>query len=457
MSDQAAAPDFPLRHHRLYQWLRRASLLGSWLFILGVPLLHLRALASASGLSTGGAWAQLAHWLDLRPAPPPALGAPWTVNLFGLELLDPLAGLGVLFSLSPSATVLLGLVPTVLLVALLGRFFCGWLCPYRTILAASNALRALLPKAGFVPRDRPLPRRLSLWVLGTVLLLALLAGTQVAPVIYPPAVIARSALRAIILGGLGTGALLIALAFLFDTFVSRAGFCRYLCPGGALMTLIGAVSPVRVVRDAHRCTSCGACDQVCNLLQRPATGQVGAGCERCGLCVAACAPRALRFSLARPSMPALAAPTVEERRLVLGAVPAIAVLAVWGRDVAKPLRLRPPRAAPGRDFAARCIRCQRCAEVCPPRAIRFDGQLDLRGTDTPYIDARLSACTLCMRCTQACPTGALVPLAGNEDLTALQRLVRMGKPILDQKKCLPWNGDGICRACYYACPYPDSA
>jgi ferredoxin len=221
------------------------------------------------------------------------------------------------------------------------------------------------------------------------------------------------------------------------------------------MTLIGAASPVRLERAGGKCTNCGVCDQVCNLLQRPASGEVGAGCERCGLCVAACAPEALRFSLARPRVPALAAPTNDERRILLGAVPAVAILAVWGSDPERPGRLRPPRAAPGRDFSARCIRCQRCAEVCPPKAIRFDGLLNLRGSDTPYVDARGSACTLCMRCTQACPTGALIPTA--YDLAALQRQVRMGRPVLEKKKCLPWNGDGFCRLCFYACPYPDSA
>jgi ferredoxin len=150
-----------------------------------------------------------------------------------------------------------------------------------------------------------------------------------------------------------------------------------------------------------------------------------------------------------------APPTNPERRLLLGALPAAAVLVVWGRDLDTPARLRPPRAAPGRAFAARCIRCQRCAEVCPPKAIRFDAAMSLRSADTPCVEPRLSACTLCMRCTLACPTGALEPTPF--DLAKLQSQVKMGVPVLDKKKCLPWTGDGVCRLCFYVCPYPESA
>ena len=118
-------------------------------------------------------------------------------------------------------------------------------------------------------------------------------------------------------------------------------------------------------------------------------------------------------------------------------------------------RLRPPAALPGQDFLERCIRCFRCAEVCPPRAIRFDASWNPAGSDVPFIDARESACILCMRCTEACPTGALTPTA--PDKAVVQKQVKMGTPVLNRRSCIPWRGEGVCRLCYYACPYPDSA
>jgi MauM/NapG family ferredoxin protein len=118
-------------------------------------------------------------------------------------------------------------------------------------------------------------------------------------------------------------------------------------------------------------------------------------------------------------------------------------------------KLRPPGAATDGAFERKCIRCLRCVAVCPVKAIRFDSSLDLLGTDTPYIDSRERGCILCMKCTEACPSGALEPLDADREIVHAQ--VRMGRPELDKDRCIAWKGSGECRACYYACPYPDSA
>lgn len=122
---------------------------------------------------------------------------------------------------------------------------------------------------------------------------------------------------------------------------------------------------------------------------------------------------------------------------------------------ARALRLRPPGARPPGEFERLCIRCFRCAEVCPVACIRFDALADLRDTGTPYLLPKDKGCTLCMACTEACPTGALVPTSSRLDRVFAE--VRMGQPILDKRRCLPWSNQGVCRACYYACPYPEKA
>ncbi|MCK6550625.1 4Fe-4S dicluster domain-containing protein [Myxococcota bacterium] len=118
-------------------------------------------------------------------------------------------------------------------------------------------------------------------------------------------------------------------------------------------------------------------------------------------------------------------------------------------------KLRPPGARPNGKFEALCIRCFRCAEVCPPKAIRFETSLDPRTSDLPQIDAKTRACTLCMKCTEVCPTGALETIT--PDLATISAKVRMGTPVLDREACLPWAKHGVCRACWYACPLADRA
>jgi ferredoxin-type protein NapH len=137
-------------------------------------------------------------------------------------------------------------------------------------------------------------------VLASVLLLTALGGAVIAPLFYPPAILARQLFRAVYFGGIGAGLTVVVLAFLLDTFVSRGGFCASLCPGGALFRVIGMFSPVRVQRDRAACEHCGSCDAICSLAQSPMTDRLDSGCERCGKCVAVCPPGALRITVGRP-------------------------------------------------------------------------------------------------------------------------------------------------------------
>ena len=137
-------------------------------------------------------------------------------------------------------------------------------------------------------------------VLVAVLAASTLLGVQFLPLVYPPSILGREAFRLVFFGSLSLGAVVIGGAFLFDTFVSRAGTCRTLCPGGAMFSLLGSASLLRVVRDPPKCTDCTVCDVVCNLGQRPMTDQLDNSCERCGKCVAACPTDALKFALRVP-------------------------------------------------------------------------------------------------------------------------------------------------------------
>jgi len=111
--------------------------------------------------------------------------------------------------------------------------------------------------------------------------------------------------------------------------------------------------------------------------------------------------------------------------------------------------LRPPGARPERRFAALCLRCGRCAEVCPYRALRPAGfGFGLRA-GTPVVAPREAPCWLCMRCPPACPSGALEPI---RDL----RAVRMGIARVRAEACYAHIGI-LCRTCLDACPLQGEA
>ncbi len=132
--------------------------------------------------------------------------------------------------------------------------------------------------------------------------------------------------------------------------------------------------------------------------------------------------------------------------------------------------LRPPGALPEPDFLAACIRCGRCADACPNRAIMLLSEATAaevglavapghRGT--PVIVPRRQACILCnglpgdrLLCTEACPSGALEETAKAPD--QLLGSVKMGTAEVDRNICYSYNG-ASCGACVRACPLEGKA
>lgn len=83
--------------------------------------------------------------------------------------------------------------------------------------------------------------------------------------------------------------------------VIKSFWCRYLCPYGALVGLLGLVSPIFLVKDESKCTKCTLCNKACPSrveVQERKKIIVSTECTGCTACVSAC-PRegALQFKL----------------------------------------------------------------------------------------------------------------------------------------------------------------
>ena len=107
--------------------------------------------------------------------------------------------------------------------------------------------------------------------------------------------------------------------------------------------------------------------------------------------------------------------------------------------------LRPPGALKENDFIKRCIKCNKCAQICPNDSIEMADISCGKNMGTPIIFPREIPCYVCMKCTAVCPTGAL------ESKIDLKEKVKMGIAEIDTEKCLPYLSV-ICRACFEHCP-----
>ena len=142
------------------------------------------------------------------------------------------------------------------------------------------------------------------------------------------------------------------------------------------------------------------------------------------------------------------------RRGVLVGAGAVAVMLATGSTARalgpKPL-MRPPTIESDEDFLARCIRCQRCVNVCHARVIQPTSLLEgFATTGTPSMVFLHDYCDFCEtenggvpRCAEVCPTSALKADVEKPFVSALPSIV--------EHNCIAYNQDA-CRVCVDVCP-----
>lgn len=231
-------------------------------------------------------------------------GTTWSGTFFGLKLSDPLAVLGQTAASMGIYTPFLvtALIP-IIFTLIFGRFFCGWICPATFLYELNTNLGVWLHKSGLPIGRQRFDRRLKYLVLIIGLVLSAFTGSVLVAAIYPPAIIGREIYYAIALGGFGVGAVFFILTLLFDLLVARRGFCRYLCPGGALYSLLGRYRLLRIKREVKTCNDCNKCTAICEFELDPMRDDFGQECNNCTACIAICSTDALAFTINYKDLP----------------------------------------------------------------------------------------------------------------------------------------------------------
>jgi ferredoxin-type protein NapH len=166
--------------------------------------------------------------------------APWQ---FQLLLRGDVKGLGgpLIF-----AILILGLL--LILTLILGRIFCGSICP----LGALQELAYLAP----VPKARP---RLKMVLYATRFIA--FAVIVVAALFLSVSALAYLGVVDLFLLSFSVGFLVMLTLLVISLFFYRP-FCRILCPFGALLSLAGAGSLFKLRRNSS-CIECGKCEFTC--------------------------------------------------------------------------------------------------------------------------------------------------------------------------------------------------
>lgn len=411
--------------------------------------------------------------------------------------LDPLSGLGAMLARRAWIPNLALALITVAVTLIIGRAWCGWICPLGSLLEWVSFRKAHRRAKKISPRWR----LAKYFLLASILALSLF-GSLTLLVLDPLAIFTRTLTTAILPGlfytvnsiekilyhadflapaldgfdGLVRGTVLPVeqpafaqnlpiAAFLFGlialNLLAHRLWCRYLCPLGALLGLLSKISLFRPVIGSA-CTECTLCAIKCKpgaIATDPDHFRImPSECTLCLDCMAAgCKADDIRIRLAHQPAPH------EEfdlsRRQALGALASGAAGALLlGTDLRlrqdDPRRIRPPGVVDEDMFLSTCLRCSQCMKICPTTALQPALlEAGLGGLWTPVLAPRVGYCDYgCTACGQVCPSGA-IPLLALEE----KRRMVIGKANLVRDRCLPWASAVPCVVCEEMCPLAPKA
>ena len=248
-------------------------------------------------------------------------------------------------------------------------------------------------------------------------------------------------------------------------------YCRYVCPLGALLGVLGRGTLWSIRKTNARCTECSLCDVNCEGACNPMGPLHVSECLMCMNCLDDCPTSAPISYGPRPSPGGeITAHGLSRRGFVVSlasgfaAVPLARVGASTGANWPAGL-IRPPGAVAEEELLARCIKCCECMRVCPTNVLQPAGfSFGLESLWTPVLNNRIgtSGCQLnCIACGHACPTGAIRRLSLDEKLGAgdfaAAGPIRIGLAFVDQGRCLPWAMERPCIVCEENCPVTPKA
>jgi len=194
----------------------------------------------------------------------------------------------------------------ILLGVLLGRFICGFLCPFGWF---QDLLHKIPGKKLSTAKLKPLRYlKYAVLVVFVILLPAFVTNSLgmgdpfFCKYICPqgvlegaiPLSLVNSGIRAA-LGHLFTFKFTILVLVIILSILFYRPFCKWICPLGAIYSLFNKISFLKIRVDSERCVSCQKCSRACKMDVNVVDTPNHSECIRCGACMKACPTNAICY------------------------------------------------------------------------------------------------------------------------------------------------------------------
>ena len=380
----------------------------------------------------------------------------------------------------------------IVIALLLGRVFCGWICPFG---AAMDFFAFALKPFRKWKESEPSKKQRSKYILFLALAAFAVLGFQFVWIFEPITVFSRFVQLALFpfINTLSDGFFeFLIMKFnvgsdlyntvqnsIFDarrtTFnhsfvffvlfaipilavlIQRRFWCRYICPLGAGLGFFS--KKARFGLGHKKCANaCGRCRDICptNAIKKDGTIN-NRECVMCMDCLNLTCRKVIEAPQVLPDEKG-----ISRRQFLFWGAGFVSTLIVFARKslfsaepTAQTTLIRPPGALrQDEDFNNACIRCGNCMKICITNGIQPSGfEAGLTGLWTPKIDKGVGYCEYeCNACGLVCPTHAIVGMPLDE-----KKKFKMGQAIIKKNVCIPWSEGVECLVCEEMCPIPNKA
>ena len=419
----------------------------------------------------------------------------------------------IFFQISPVTAIVSNFLQTALIAAavliiitlIFGRIFCGWICPYGTVMDIVSFFISIFKK-----NKETEPKRINFKYFLLLLLIVLSAfGLQMLWLFEPLTIFARGFyftfysaannlsndffyyLMSNNPGRITEGIYQISKSIVIENrelffnnsssmlifftlplvmlLFKRRFWCRYICPLGSILAVFSMKA--LFTRKSESCAGkCGQCKNLCRMNAiKDDNSYIKQECILCMDCIreTKCADRYKpEFSFIKPvicnlpkkdNSPKHKENGISRKEFLSWLTVSLGFIffALKNKPAVKKSNIiRPPGILNENDFKQKCIRCGNCIKACVTNGLQpvmFESGID--GVWTPKLDAKTGYCEYeCILCGQVCPTQAIKKMTVEKKMKT-----KIGVAKIQKDTCISWRDGLECLVCEEHCPIPSKA